>query len=160
MSTTTPKGRATTPTVALLHDRFFQVTDPDGTVDNYPCLDLPDNADTTINAIFVIPNKMVAIVYVEAIIIPGGTGNLRRSVASDYGNIGSEAYNAHSGSIPIGQAAVTADRLEAIDITAAFDVAALAGGDAAGLTFTREAVNILDTVDADCYYLGIRIRYV
>lgn len=148
------------PELALLHERFFEVMDPDGTIGDYPALVLTDDADITLNAMFVVPNKMIVVAYVEAIIIPGGTGNLRRSVASDFGSIGSEAYNAHSDSIAVGQVAVTADRLEAIDITSAFDVAALAGGDAVGLAFTREAIDALDTVDADCYYLGIRIRYV
>ena len=66
-----------------------------------------------------------------------------------------------SEAIAAGEVAVTGTQVEGIDIAAAFvGVGALGPGDIVGVAFTRHGDHVNDTVDADCYLLGIRMRYV
>ena len=135
------------------------VKDPDGAIGTHPALLLPDGADITIYDQIQMPLEFQELVSAEIIIVPAAAGNMRRSAASNWGKIGSgEAYNAQTDTIAAGQVAVDADDLEAIDISTLFT--AIAAGDQIGFTFTREGSDVNDTVNADCYYLGGRIRYV
>lgn len=137
---------------------FIKTSDPDTVIGTHPAVLLPDGADTTVYEEIILPTGILALESAEAIIVPGGTGNLRRSAASNFGEIDSEAYNNHTDSIAAGQIAVTLNVLESIDISALFT--SVAAEDLIGFSFTREGSNVNDTVNADCYYLGVRIRYV
>jgi len=88
---------------------------------------------------------------------------LRRAVAANWGQVGSgEIYNTDAGAIAAGQVAVNLNHTELIDITTAFTTGAapIGPGDIIGIEFTREGNNALDTVNANCYLLGVRMQYV
>lgn len=142
----------------LTKELWFEVTSPDGSIGTHPAVILTDGADVTVYAQIYIPFDFTALTSAYIIIVAGGTGNLRRSVSSNFGVLcGAENYNNHTDSIAVGQVAVTASRLTCIDISAA--LTGLGASDLVGLTFTRAASDVNDTVNADCYYLGIRVRY-
>jgi hypothetical protein len=123
---------------------------------------MADGLEVTSRLETYLPNDYQEIVRVSIILVPGGTGNLRRRVATNWGQIGSgEVYNSDAGAIAAGQVAVTLNHVEIIDITASFvGVGAMGPGDQVGVQFTREGNNANDTVNADVYLLGLRIQYV
>jgi len=93
--------------------------------------------------------------HVEALIIPGGTGDLRRSVSASCHAPG-EVYNTHSDVIAAGQVAVVVNVDTQVSVLAALTGAT--AGDIAGIEFTRHGSHASDTVGATCYFLGILIR--
>jgi len=137
----------------LAQEIVHWVKDPDTTIGRYSAIDLPDDADVQVNDGFQIEDSLIHLGHVYVLVIPGGTGNLRYHVDTNFGDPCSELYTAHSDSIAATQVAVTVNQITCIDITAAFTGVAL--GDVVGLEFTREGSHALDTVNADCYYLGI-----
>jgi len=148
----------------MVHEIFVPVPNPSTNIGGHPADQLTDGLDVTSRLELKTPDGYQELVTCHAIVVPGGTGNLRRSVTCDWGKVGTDVYNADSGAIAAGQVAVTVDVLEAIDIAAAL-VGTVSGvpvgvNRAVGVVFTREASNINDTVDADCYLLGLRLRYV
>jgi len=137
----------------LAQEIVHWVKDPDVTIGRYSAIDLPDDADVQVNDGFQIEDSLVSLGHVYVMVIPGGTGNLRYHIDTNFGDPCSEDYDAHSGTIAATQVAVTINQIKCIDITAA--LAGVALGDVVGLEFTREGSHALDTVDADCYYLGV-----
>lgn len=126
-------------------------------IGDFPAVELTNGAAVSVRNQLLIPEDFHQLVSAVVVIIPGATGNLRRSVDTDYGAIG-EAYNTHSESIAAGEVAVTANVLTSISVAAA--LTGIAAGDFVGITFTRHADHVNDTVEANCYYLGILVRYV
>ena len=140
-------------------EKYVGAIDPDTYIGSHPAVLLPDGADTLVYGYIMIPKNFHTLTSAHVIIVPAASGNMRRSISTTWGVLGAaEDYNIDTGSIVAGQVAVTQNRLESIDISAALiDIAA---NDLVGFTFTREGSNVNDTVNADCYYLGGRIRYV
>jgi len=145
-----------------LPEIFIPVPNPSSNIGAHPCEQLTDGLEVVSRLNVCIPLNYQELVTCEAVVVPGDTGNMRRSVATDWGEIASgESYNIDSGAIAEGNVAVTGTQVEGIDIAAAFvGVGALGPGDIVGVAFTRHADDVLDTVDADCWLLGIRMRYV
>ena len=139
-------------------EKFIKVSDPDGAIGTHPAVVLPDGADTPVYDQLYMPLSFQQIISLQAVIVSGGTGDMRRYAASSWGLLGTDDYDTSADSLVGAQVAVTADKLELIDISALFT--GIVAGELAGFTFTREATNVADTVNADCYYLGIRVRYV
>lgn len=147
-----------------VHEVFVPVPNPSTNIGTHPAEQLTDGLDVVSRFNLKIPDSYQELVTCHAIVVPGGTGNMRRSVAADWGKVGSDVYNMDSGAIAAGQVAVTTDVLETIDISAAL-VGSVSGvpvtcKQIVGVEFTREASNVNDTVDADCYLLGLTLRYV
>ena len=145
-----------------LPEIFIPVPNPSSNIGVHPAELLKDGLEVVSRFNVCIPINFQEMVSCHAVVVPGDTGNFRRSVATNWGEIASgEAYNSDSGAIAEGNVAVTGTQVEGIDIAAAFvGVGALGPGDIVGVAFTRHADDVLDTVDADCYLLGIRMRYV
>ncbi len=138
---------------------FVPVPNPSTNIGEHPAEQLTDLVEVVSRFNFCIPADFQELVTCEAVVVPGGTGNMRRSVATNWGKIASgEAYNANTDSIAAGEVAVDADDVEGIDIALAFT--AVAPGDQVGVAFTRHGDHANDTVGADCYLLGLRLRYV
>jgi len=134
------------------------VKDPDTNIGTHPAVLLPDGVNTSIYDQIQFPLEFQYLIAANIIIVPSGTGDIRRSAAANWGKIGIDNYNTDTDTIAAGQVAVTQNKLEAIDISPLFT--GIAAGDQVGFTFIREGSNVNDTVNADCYYLGGRIRYV
>lgn len=138
---------------------FVPVPNPSTNIGTHPAEQLTDLLEVVSRFNLCVPSGFQELVTCQAIIVPGGTGNMRRSVATNWGEIASgEAYNAGSDSIAAGEVAVDVDQVEAIDIAAAFT--AIAPGDMIGVAFTRHGDHANDTVGANCYLIGLRLRYV
>jgi parallel beta-helix repeat protein len=135
------------------------VPNPDGNIGDVPAKVLTDGADTTHRVLLPIPDDFHEVVTAAAVVVPGGTGNFRRSVTTDFGVRGaSEDYNEHSDNIAVGVVAVTQNENENIDISDA--LTGVGARDNVGIAFTREGVDAADTVGADCYFTAIELRYV
>lgn len=149
-------------TITELPFIFVPVPNPNTNIGAHPATLLTDGLAVVDRIDMHIPMKFQELVRAQVVLVPGGTGNLRRSVATDWGMVGSgEVYNSDSGAIAAGQVAVNLNHLEYIDISAAFTgVAPVAQGDQLGIEFTRHGNHANDTVNADCYLLGVRIQYV
>ena len=136
---------------------YFKASDPDGNVGQHPGMRLTDDVDVTVRSSFVLPTGFdVSTWSVDVLLIPAGTGDLRRGVVTDFGEVCDEDYDTHEDSIAAGQVAVTTKKVECIDVTAA-----LTGSgerDLVGMEFTRYGSHASDTVNADCYFIGVLIR--
>lgn len=142
-----------------LPEIFVVVGNPDTNIGTHPAVNLPDAVDTTVRFEVPFPSLFQQLVRAEVVIVAGGTGNLRRSVATNFGKINSaEDYNTHTDSIAAGEVAVVINDLTCIDIAAAFT--GIAVSDWAGVEFTRVGSHVNDTVNAVCYFLGFRLQYV
>lgn len=141
---------------------FIPVPNPSTNIGTHQAEQLTDALEVVSRLNVCIPVNYQELVTCQAVVVPGGTGNMRRSVATQWGEIASgEAYNNDSGAIAAGEVAVTADWVMGIDIAAAFvGVGALGPGDMVGVAFTRHGDHANDTVGANCYLIGIRMRYV
>jgi hypothetical protein len=135
------------------------VSDPDGNIGRHAAIVLTDGVDVTSRFEIKIPSDFQELVRARIILVPGGTGNLRRSVNTEFGKIcADEAYNTHTDSIAAGEVAVTLNELECIDVAAAFT--GIAQNDLVGLEFTRHGSHANDTVNANCYLLAFNMQYV
>ncbi|MBA7490878.1 hypothetical protein ES702_01421 [subsurface metagenome] len=133
------------------------VSVPDSFVGTHIAAVLPDGVDTKLRIEIPIPEDFVSLTKAELLLVPGGTGNLRRSVTTNFGKIGLENYNQHSDSIAVGEVPVTQNKIEAIDVSDAFT--GIAAEDIVGFEFTREGSHANDTVNAPCYVIGFRLTY-
>lgn len=137
--------------------QFYQAVNPDSAKGTYASVLMTDDLELTVGQTFAIPTDIVVITSAVVVLIPEGTGNLRRSVATTFGGLCvNEQFDTHTDSIAEGNVAVTADEIECLDITNALTVAT--GGDIVGIEFTRHGDDALDTVNADVHYLGIYIE--
>ena len=123
-----------------------------------PVTVLVNGADNYAYAALQVPREIHQLLEADWIVIPGASGNIVWQAATNYGKICTQSYITHDGSIGSTTTAVTQNVLECLDITAA--LASLDGSDNAGLQFYRNGTNQSDTVDADCYAVGLRLRYV
>lgn len=141
---------------------FIPVPNPSTNIGTHPAEQLTDGLEVVSRFNLYIPIEFQELVTAHVIVVPGGTGNMRRSVATNWGEAGSgETYNAATDAIAAGEVAVTTDWLELIDIAAAFNgPPPIAPGDMVGVAFTRHGNHVNDTVGANCYLLGVRVQYV
>jgi len=137
---------------------FVPVPNPSTNIGAHPAEQLTDGLDVVSRLNLYIPSGFQELVTAEAIIVPGGTGNMRRNVVTDWGIVCTDVYNANSDAIAAGEVAVTVNKLECIDISAA--LTGIISNDLVGVAFTREGSHVNDTVGANCYLLGLRLRYV
>ncbi len=153
-----PIGRIIIPSEGSPPGVFYPAPNPNGSIGDVPSMVLPDDLDTEIRQVFYVPLAYRRLLTAQIILVSAATGNLYRSVTTDFGKLCSdEAYNTHSDSITADIVAVTADELECLDVSDA--LTGIAAGDLIGVTFTREGTDVLDTVGANVHYLGIRLRY-
>jgi len=138
---------------------FMPVVDPDAVIGEHPAVTLTDGVTETIYHQIPIPTDFHSLVDANVIIVPEASGNIRRQVNSTWGKLcASELYNQHSDSIAAGEVAVVINELNCVDISTA--LTGIAANDLVGISFTRVGGHANDTVDADCFYLGIRFRYI
>lgn len=137
------------------NDQFFAAPNPDGYIGPYATMSLLNGVDTTILQTFRLPNNWTASWGVYILVIPEATGNLRRTVTTNFATVG-EVYSTHTDSVPVGVQAVTLNEIESIDITAALTGAS--AGDMVGAQFLRDASNVADTVEATVNYVGILLE--
>lgn len=145
-----------------LPEIFMEVTDPNGNLDDHPVVILVDAEDTTIRFQFKVPKGFQDLVRADVIVVQIGTAgspNMEWSTSTNFGQIcADEAYNLHSDAETDQITAITQNDLECVDISASLD--GIAAEDLVGITFIRRASQAGDTVDADVYFLGLRIHYV
>lgn len=118
---------------------------------------MADTFDVTVRFNFRVPSDFHALVRARIVVVPLGTGDLRRGVETDWGACG-EVYNTGSDSIAAGQVAVTLNEMECLDIDAA--LTGIAAGDHVGVAFTRYGSDPLDTVDAAVHVIMFWMQYV
>jgi hypothetical protein len=111
--------------------------------------------DGTAHMTLPVPENFDTLTRLVAIVIAPSTHNLRYSVATDYGADG-EDYNANTGSIAATTRAMTANKFDEIDLSAAVT---LAGRDYVGIAFTRLGSDVLDTLVGDFVLLGVLMEY-
>lgn len=136
-------------------DQFFPYPQADNHKGAYAAGLMPDTIDTEVYQTFYIPDDIATIDTAVIVIIPEGTGNLRWQCDTDFATCG-EDFETHQDNIGATTTAVTNEENECIDISAALTGAT--GGDIVGIQFIRTASHVDDTVDADCYYVGILIK--
>jgi hypothetical protein len=139
-------------------DLFLEVTDPDGIIGTHPAVTLTDGVTETVYYQISLPTDFVTLTDAIIIVVPGGTGNLRFSIDTNWAeSCAGEDYNINVDAIAANDLAVTINELECININAA--LTGIAAGDVVGINFTRYGGHANDTVDADVYYLGARLTY-
>ncbi len=132
---------------------------PDAFIGTHAVQQMADGIDSIIRFEVPIPREYQETVTAEILLVAGGTGDLRRAIATNWGQFGTaENYNVGTDSIAAGQVAVLVDDMTALDIAAAFT--GIASEDWIGVEFTRGASNVADTVGANVYFVGFRMRYV
>jgi parallel beta-helix repeat protein len=142
-----------------IHTFFAPLKDPDTTLGDHPAVELTDGETVDVYDQITIPQGFQEIVTAVAAIVPGGTGNMRWQCDTDFGKLcAGENYNTHSDAIVANDTAVTQNELECMNIADA--LTSLAGGDLVGVKFTRLGGHANDTVNANCYYMGLRVRFV
>lgn len=141
---------------------FKEVTDADGNVGDHPVLVLPDTVDTTFRFQVMIPLEFQELVTAQAIVLQTATGgppDMQWSTTTDWGKLcAGENYNAGTDAETDQTTAVAQNNLVCIDVSAS--LTGIAAGDLVGFTFIRRGTQGGDTIDADAYYLGFRLRYV
>lgn len=138
--------------------KFFPVPNADAYVGDFAAQNLLDGSDVLVRIICRVPADFDSLNDISAVLVPGGTGNMRHDVATDFGEAcNDEAYNTHSDSIAAADLAVTIDELECIDISAG--VTGVAAGDVIGVEFTRYGSHVNDTVGASVFLLGVILDY-
>jgi hypothetical protein len=126
-------------------------------IGTYDASQMLDGVDTLIRMTFQIPYSIIHVGSVKIMVVAVGTGDLRRSVTTEFARpCGAEHYDNHTDSIAASQVAVTINHIMCLDITAA--LTGITAGDMVGLEFTRHASNVLDTINATVYFLGILIK--
>ena len=141
-----------------LHEIFIHVKDPDNET-IHPEVLMEDNQSTTLWDSVYLPLDFQQLISAQVIVLPRSTGDLRWNISTAWGKLcADEDYNQHTDSIAATETAVTDNKLSCVDISAAFT--GVAAGDLIGFQFTREGGDVGDTLNAECAYLGARIRYV
>jgi len=136
-------------------DQYFPVSNPNGNKGAYAAFNMVDGEDSTLYQTFIIPDDITTITTAVVQIIPEGTGNFYWQCDTAGAQCG-EGFETNQDSIGADVTAVTTDEVECIDISDAFT--GFTAGDVVGLQFIRVGSSATDTVDADCYYLGVLIQ--
>jgi len=115
--------------------------------------------DAQVNMVYFtipIPSDFTTLTKAVMVIIAVGTGNLYRNVNTSFAATG-EAFSTHSDAVVLAAVAVTSGQILDDDISAAFT--GIAAGDRVGLQYYRAGDNVLDTVGASVYVLGLLLEY-
>ncbi len=146
-------------TDTILPEVSVPVPNPSTNIGTHPAELLTDGLAVVSRFNLYIPTEYVELVRASIVLVAGGSGDLRREVVTNWGKVCStEHYNAGSDAIAAGEVAVLADDMTCIDIAAA--LTGIAAQDLVGVEFTRHGNHANDTVNANCYLLGLRIQYV
>lgn len=135
---------------------FIPISTPDAAVGNYPVVTMLDSATTNVYHSFQVPSNYHTMVSCAVVVIPNGTGNMRHQTFTSYCGLGENYFNV-SGTVAVADLAVTQNQLKSIDILAS--VSGVAAGDLVSVKFSRIGDHANDTVNADCYYVGLNVRY-
>lgn len=123
---------------------------------NYPATALANNADNIVGFSIPIPSDFHALSKAVVVLIPVAGNNIYRAVTTYFATTGQDK-DTHTDAIAVGAVAVTADFMFDDDISAAFT--GIAAGDRVGITWLRNAVELLDTSEGIVYILGLLIEY-
>ena len=145
-------------TVRGIPEVFIPAPNPSGYIGTHPAEQLTDGIDVLSRLEVLVPDTFHQLHQAQILVVPLGTGNMRRAVATNWGEVCSEVYNLANDAIAADQIAVTINEIECIDINDA--LTGITARDLVGVEFTREASNALDTIGANCWLLGLRLRYV
>lgn len=142
---------------------FSEVTDPDSNVGDHPALVLPDTVDTTFRFQIPVPLEFQELVTAHVIVVQtvtaAGPPDMQWSTTTDWGKLCvGENYNAGTDGETDQTTAVAQNNLVCIDVSASLD--GIAAGDLVGFAFIRRATQAGDTINADAYYMGFRMRYI
>lgn len=139
---------------------FYELMDPDTAVaGTHPAITLIDGQDDVVYHHAYFPASMASLSSVKLFVIPGAAGNMSWGVQTQWGRVCAGAW-ATEGVDSIAQhtEAVDALEIECLDITLAFT--GILPGSISGVAFTRYGSAVSDTVNADCFYLGLEVEYV
>jgi len=126
----------------------------------FPCMQLPDGVDSECHYGIRVPNNFRALVsgYPKLVIWTNeGSGNVRLEVDTNYGKSGENIIN-HFDSM-IWTESVANGVIKEVDISSAFDAAALEKGDYIGIYVKRDGDHTEDTLTANLYVFGIVMYY-
>jgi len=138
--------------------RFFPVPNADAYVGDFSAQNLLDGSDVLVRVVCRVPADFDSLTSLNVVFVPAGTGNMRYSLATDFGGICvGETYNVHTDSIAANDVAVAINELECIDISAG--VTGVAAGDVIGVEFVRHGSHVNDTVGASVFLLGVVLDY-
>jgi hypothetical protein len=123
---------------------------------------LPDTVDTPFRFQVPIPLEFQELVTAHVIVVQTSTGgppDIQWSTTTDWGKLCvGENYNAGSDAETDQTTAVAQNNLVCIDVSAS--LTGIAAGDLVGFVFIRRGTQAGDTINADAYYMGFRLRYV
>ena len=139
---------------------LIRASPPNAILGRHSGYNLPDAANTTTAVEWLCPHDFVTLIEPFVIVIPSGTGNIYFRANADYAGSG-ELYNVHNETGNYVAFAVVLNRITVIpcSLSLATLLGNLSVGDVVGLTFGRDATNVLDTVNAAVLFVGFLIRY-
>lgn len=127
----------------------------------HPMFALPDAVSATyVNFGFRVPNDFSAMLanYPKLVLYATVAGDIRLVINANWGKVG-EARNTHWDLIDEYTQAIIANQFNEIDISAAFNAAAIEPGDQFGIRVYRDSDDVLDTLAGPLYVFGIVVRY-
>jgi len=150
-------------TDTVVPEEFVYVSDPDSMVGDHHALVFTDAADISISFQVAIPLEFQELVTADVVVVQTATAagppDMQWSTTTDWGKLcAAENYNAGSDAETDQTTAVAQNNLVCIDISAS--LTGIAAGDLVGVIFIRRGTQAGDTINADAYYLGFRLRYV
>lgn len=116
---------------------------------------MPNGKSCVASGHFFVPVDYSSGLTVKAVIRPGATGDAYGYNLAYHG-AQAEAYNTHT--VNSGNLAVGVDQ-DHNDPIMSISLAALAAGDYVTCIFQRTGTNVLDTVEAACYFVGWLVEY-
>jgi len=138
---------------------WMEVMDPLTTLGQYPTVTMANGVTTYVYNQLQVPLEFQQTLTCQVVVVAVNAGNMRWQCDTDFGKICSgEDYLQHSDSVPATNTAMAQDNLECLEISGA--LTGLGAGDLVGVSFARIGGHVDDTVNASCYYMGIRFRYV
>lgn len=103
----------------------------------------------------IVPNDFVAGMTVKAVVVPSANGNIYGILGTGYGQC-AESHEQHANDSGYSAVAVTQDNNNCIQQVSLVNAAK---GDILRITYRRDAVDALDTVDADVACTGFIVEY-
>ena len=123
----------------------------------HPAKVVADAATQSIYFEFRIPPDFLRLQHLHVVIIPTGTGNIYWRLDTNYASHGENSL-IHTGAKAYAVDAVTTPQMTELP-DGSGSLPGLTKGDYVGVNFTRDATNILDTVNADVYVVGLLVEY-
>lgn len=143
----------------VLAEVLIMAPNTDANIGEHAGQQMLDAVLTDIRMEIPIPSGYQELVRVHVILVAAAAGDLYWSADSHFAKICAvEDYNTHTDAIVANATAVLINDLTCIDIAAL--LTGIDVSDWVGVKFTRLANNVLDTIGANVYLLGIRLQYV